>query len=113
MPARRIVQVAYATMMKRYVYGKGFFPAHAAHSPEAFTSESSQYKLHLVQALKPYDRCKLYKFSYEFQVKLEEASVAAKLNFQLRCRTALGWQNKPTTHLRLGFSKFLQAIRHK
>jgi len=66
-----------------------------------------------VQALKPYDRCKLYKFSYEFQVKLEEASVAAQLNFQLRCRITLGWQNKPTTHLRLGFSKFLQAIRHE
>jgi hypothetical protein len=39
--------------------------------------------------------------------------VAAKLNFQLRCRIALGWQNKPTTDLRLGFSKFLQVIQHK
>ena len=40
MPARRIVQVAYTTLMKRYVYGKGSFPAHMAHSPEAFTSET-------------------------------------------------------------------------
>ena len=112
-PASRRVQVAYATLTKRYVYGKGFIPAHVAHSPEAFISESSQYKLHLVQALKPYDRCKLYKFSYEFQVQLEEASVAAMLNFQLRCHIALGWQNKPTADLRLGFSKYLQAIRHK
>ena len=92
---------------------KRFHPSPRGSLSGSVYSESSQYKLHLVQALKPYDRCKLYKVSYEFQVKPEEASVAAKLNFQLRCRTAPGWQNKPTTHLRLAFTKFLQAIRHK
>ena len=92
---------------------KRFHPSPSGSLSGSVYSESSQYKLHLVQALKPYDRCKLYKFSYEVQVKLEEASVAAKLNLQLRCRIALGWQNKPTINLRLGFSKLLQAIRQK
>jgi hypothetical protein len=67
--------------MKRYVYGKGFVTAHVAYYLEAFTFESSQYTFHSVQALKPYDRCELYKSSYEFQEKLEESSVAASLIF--------------------------------
>lgn len=110
--ARGRVQVAYATRMKRYVHGKGLIPAHVACSAEVFTFESSQYKFHLAQALKPHDICKLYNSPTSFKKHLKRQAWQQRLIFSDDVGLHLGGKETATTSCLL-FSKPRQATRYK